>query len=194
MGLLADVGAQVELGKAVGARHPRQPAQLDLVHHKGHHPQPRRALEGVRHQPRRQQSFDRRRRHRPVREQQVVPPLAHHPRRAGQRIRAVPRGQQDRVMLLVRIAILKPGRLYAAGRHMSIVRHPLRLRILTAMELHEIRRGSSLRKASQRSSPAARIRAVRGSCFPHQVSSTRFYRKAVSALRTEGSCSPPHSV
>src|ERR1700751_6081079 len=57
----ADLGAQVELRKAIGARDLWQPAKADAIHPEGHDADPGRAVEGVRNQAGRQQWSDGRR-------------------------------------------------------------------------------------------------------------------------------------
>src|ERR1035437_3542371 len=77
--VVANVGAQAQLRKAARPRNRRHAPELDPVHPERHHPQPRGPLERVHLQALGHQRRNRRRRNWPVRKQQIVPALGHHP-------------------------------------------------------------------------------------------------------------------
>ena len=85
----ADVGAEVELGKAVGSGNDGQAADLDAIHPEGDDADPGGAVVGVGGEAGREQAGDLRGGQRPVREEEIVPALGHGPAGLGQRPGAV---------------------------------------------------------------------------------------------------------
>src|SRR5262249_14975610 len=83
-GLVADIGAQVQLWKAAGKWNRRQAAHLDTVHPERDYPDPCGPVKRVELQAVGDQACDCRGRNRPMRKKEVIPALSDHPASGGQ--------------------------------------------------------------------------------------------------------------
>jgi hypothetical protein len=93
------VRSHVQFRKRRKPRHGRRPSQTHCGHAKRHNPNPRLPVERIQLQLARHQRTQRLHGNRPVREQQVLPVLRHHPRTRGQLPRPVLHKFQRRMHL-----------------------------------------------------------------------------------------------